>query len=188
MSEISNLQFKFPPGSILLVNGNSFVSQGIKIYSKLFQKYENKYLCNHAALIHNSGIIYESNAKGNEPRHITKYTNEDYKFWIFTNKNLAVENYNLGFSYSTGALGRKYDYSGFIRFLFKVFPQAKYKDFCSEFATTTAREYYKLQVCPGVDAFEVTPTDMLYYFLIDGEKDGWYLIGYWNGKEILNTY
>lgn len=168
-------------GSIGFVSSAGLIPFGIKTYSFLREKIEKKYLCSHCFLVHENGIIYESNMLGNEPRHISKYHDKKFKVYIFKNINLTEENYQTGLIYSTGSLGRRYDYSGLFRFVLKFIPQGKYLDFCSEFLTLTVRNYYKLPLCPTIKKeYDVTPSAGLKYcFSGVGKNDGWQLEDYW---------
>lgn len=163
-----------------LSTGNNFVSKGIKIYSQYIEKIPKPYLCSHAFTVFD-GTVYESNALGNQERHITKYIKNGHEFWLFKCRRFISEsNYNNALSYAEGALGRVYDYPGFMSFFFKFIPQLKYGDFCSEYATTVTNklEVPFLKMKPE----DISPSRILQYLF---HTNNWQLCTHYrDGKKL----
>lgn len=161
-------------------SGNSLTSKTIKFYSKHFEKIQNEFLASHAFAMFDM-TVYESNALGNQERHISKYVKNGHEFWLFAPGYINKYDYQNALAYAKGSLGRMYDYPGFLRFVFKFIPQLKYADFCSEF-TAKIVEYLKLPFV-NLKAEDISPARILRHCML---RDNIYhlVAHYKNGKQI----
>ena len=175
-----------PKGCVGIVNAKGMVSSAIRLCSWYKEKVPKCWLANHAFWMGRNGTIFESNAAGNQERHLTKYFESKYKCWVFSNSLLAEPHYESAEAHALGCLGRMYDYTGLMRFVFRFLPQLKYADFCSELVTRIVRNYCRIPFLKIGKPHEVTPSGILKYMNTDGKSEGWKLVYYWDGEKLIN--
>jgi len=182
--KIYNVQIdpKLVQGFYLGISTNdALIGKLIKAYSYKWEKIQKEFLASHSFAVFD-GTVYESNAAGNQERHITKYIKNGHEFWLFQYRPVLKSNYDIALSYAKGALGRMYDYPGLLRFLFKFIPQLKYGDFCSEYVAAIVQNYLKLPFIE-LKPEDISPSTILRYCSL--ENRGWRLAAHYkDGKPI----
>jgi len=164
-----------------ITSGNAMISKIIKYYSSKFEKIQKEFLASHAFVMFDR-TVFESTMFGNQERHISKYIKNGHEFWLFHPLDVLEKDYDKALSYAQGALGRMYDYPGFLRFFFKFMPQLKYADFCSEFASNVI-EYLKVPFIK-LEAEDISPARMLRYCILNDNQ--WQMIAHYKNGKLIN--
>lgn len=126
-----------PEMSIGFVRGEAIVSKLIRLWARYVEDAESD--VNHVFIYLGKGkhLIAESIMSGNKIRRLEKYLSNRYKVYIYVKQALTQEQVQLMKDYLYETLGRRYDFKGLLRFVFKRIPQDPDKNFCSEWAIET---------------------------------------------------
>ena len=130
---------EIPEMSIGFVKGEAFISRAIRWWARYVEGAESD--VNHVFIYLGKGkhLIAESIMSGNKIRRLEKYLKRKYEVYIYSKPGLTQEQVMLMKDYLYEALGRKYDFRGLLRFVFKRIPQDPDKNFCSEYAIEVHR-------------------------------------------------
>ena len=123
-----------PIMAIGFVKGQAIISKLIRWWARYVEEAESD--VNHCFIYLGKGkhLVAESLMRGNVIRRLEKYLNRRYKVYVYAKQGLTLEQVQLMKDYLYEALGRRYDFKGLLRFVFKRIPQDPNKNYCSEYA------------------------------------------------------
>ena len=114
----------------------------------------------HTALYVGGGknYIIEAAASGVRKHKLTAYVGKErYQVDVFFKPDLTVLQVEKIKSYAYSKLGRRYDFMGVMRFLFRRLPQSPHRFFCSELVCESCRAG-DWKVVPQMKCCDVSPS------------------------------
>ena len=121
----------------------------------------------HAFIVGNNGDIIEALGGGVTTTKLADYVKSDQCVLIFRNMTITDNDKSNILSYAYGSVGRRYDYTGLLHFLFKGINADKKDNFCSEncFESFATRD---IKVSTKDNAQDTTPQDILDFMYLQG--------------------